>query len=80
MVGLLANALADISNDHAKPDGTEILYAAMSYTHDGNGERVLKSNTSTRAPVKRYWSMGGNTPAKGDGREMLLPNIKGFLR
>jgi RHS repeat-associated protein len=41
--------------------------AGMSYTYDGNGERVLKSNTSTGAPVKRYWSMGGNTLAEGDG-------------
>jgi RHS repeat-associated protein len=41
--------------------------AGMSYTYDGNGERVLKSNTSTGAVVKRYWSMGGNTLAEGDG-------------
>jgi RHS repeat-associated protein len=39
----------------------------MSYTYDANGERVLKSNTSTGAAVKRYWSMGGNTLAEGDG-------------
>jgi RHS repeat-associated protein len=41
--------------------------AGMSYTYDGNGERMLKSNTSTGAAVKRYWSMGGNTLAEGDG-------------
>jgi len=41
--------------------------SGMSYTYDGNGERVLKSNTSTGAAVKRYWSMGGNTLAEGDG-------------
>jgi RHS repeat-associated protein len=41
--------------------------AGMSYTYDGNGERVLKSNTSTGAAVKRYWSLGGNTLAEGDG-------------
>ena len=41
--------------------------AGISYTYDGNGERVLKSNTSTGAAVKRYWSMGGNTLAEGDG-------------
>jgi RHS repeat-associated protein len=41
--------------------------AGMSYTYDGNGERVLKSNTSTGAAVKRYWSMGANTLAEGDG-------------
>jgi RHS repeat-associated protein len=40
--------------------------AGMSYTYDANGERVLKSNTSTGAAVKRYWSMGGNTLAEGD--------------
>jgi RHS repeat-associated protein len=41
--------------------------AGMSYTYDGNGERVLKSNTSTGAAVKRYWSIGGKTLAEGDG-------------
>jgi RHS repeat-associated protein len=41
--------------------------AGMSYTYDGNGERVLKSNASTGAPTKFYWSMGGNTLAEGDG-------------
>jgi RHS repeat-associated protein len=41
--------------------------AGMTYTYDGNGERVLKSNTSTGAAVKRYWSMGGNTLTEGDG-------------
>ena len=40
--------------------------AGMTYTYDANGERVLKSNTSTGAAVKRYWSMGGNTLAEGD--------------
>ncbi len=41
--------------------------AGITYTYDGNGERVLKSNTSTGAAVKRYWSMGGNTMAEDDG-------------
>jgi RHS repeat-associated protein len=41
--------------------------AGITYTYDGNGERVLKSNTSTGAAVKRYWSMGSNTLAEGDG-------------
>jgi RHS repeat-associated protein len=41
--------------------------AGMTYTYDGNGERVLKSNTSTGAAVKRYWSMAGNTLAEADG-------------
>src|SRR6185312_12000884 len=41
--------------------------AGMSYTYDGNGERVMKSNTSTGAAVKRYWSMGGSTLAEDDG-------------
>lgn len=41
--------------------------AGMSYTYDGNGERVLKSNASTGAAVKRYWSIDGNTLAEGDG-------------
>ncbi len=41
--------------------------AGTTYTYDANGERVLKSNTSTGVPVKRYWSTGGNTLAEGDG-------------
>jgi RHS repeat-associated protein len=45
--------------------------AGMTYTYDGNGERSLKSNTSTGAAVKRYWSMGGNTLAEGDGSGTL---------
>jgi RHS repeat-associated protein len=45
--------------------------AGMSYTYDGNGERVLKSNTSTGAAVMRYWSMGGNTLAESDGSGIL---------
>jgi len=39
--------------------------AGITYTYDANGERVLKSNTSTGVAVKRYWSMGGNTLAEG---------------
>ena len=45
--------------------------AGMSYMYDGNGERVLKSNTSSGAAVKRYWSMGGNTLAEDDGAGTL---------
>jgi RHS repeat-associated protein len=41
--------------------------AGMSYTYDGNGERVLKSQTVGGAAVKRYWSMGGKTLAEDDG-------------
>jgi RHS repeat-associated protein len=41
--------------------------AGMSYTYDGNGERVLKSQTVGGAAVKRYWSMGGNALAEADG-------------
>ena len=40
--------------------------AGTSYLYDGNGERVLKANATTGAPIKRYWSMGGNTLAEGD--------------
>jgi RHS repeat-associated protein len=45
--------------------------AGMTYTYDANGERVLKSNTSTGEATKRYWSMGGNTLAEGDVSENL---------
>jgi RHS repeat-associated protein len=41
--------------------------AGTSYIYDGDGERVLKSNASTGAPIKRYWSMGGSTLAEDDG-------------
>jgi len=41
--------------------------AGITYTYDGNGERVLKSNTSTGAAIKRYWSMDSNTLAEADG-------------
>ena len=41
--------------------------SGMSYTYDGNGDRVLKFNTSSGAAVKRYWSMGGNMLAEADG-------------
>jgi RHS repeat-associated protein len=53
------------------PENRLASTAGMSYIYDGNGERVLKSNTSTGAAVKRYWSMGGNTLAEGDGSGIL---------
>ena len=41
--------------------------SGMSYTYDGNGERVLKSQTVGGIAVKSYWSMGGKTLAESDG-------------
>ena len=41
--------------------------SGVTYTYNANGKRVLKSNTVGGAAVKRYWSMGGNTLAEGDG-------------
>jgi RHS repeat-associated protein len=43
--------------------------AGTTYTYDGNGERVLKSQviSNVLTPVKSYWSMGRNTLAEGDG-------------
>jgi RHS repeat-associated protein len=49
------------------PENRLLSTAGMSYTYDGNGERVLKSQTVGGAAVKRYWSMGGNTFAEDDG-------------
>ncbi|HTD21029.1 MAG TPA: RHS repeat-associated core domain-containing protein [Terriglobales bacterium] len=39
--------------------------AGFTYTYDGDGQRVLKSQGGT--PSKRYWSMFGHTLAEGDG-------------
>lgn len=49
------------------PENRMASTSGMSYTYDGNGERVLKSQTIGGAAVKRYWSMGGNTLAESDG-------------
>jgi RHS repeat-associated protein len=49
------------------PENRLASTAGMTYTYDGNGERVLKSNTSGGAAVKRYWSIDGNALAEGDG-------------
>ncbi|MBZ5532066.1 MAG: hypothetical protein LAO20_11595 [Acidobacteriia bacterium] len=45
--------------------------AGMTYTYDANDERVLKSNTSTGAALKRYWSGAGNIVAEADGSGTL---------
>src|SRR5260221_4631424 len=45
--------------------------AGITYTYDGNGERVLKSNTSTGAAIKRYWSMDSNSLADTGGSGYL---------
>jgi RHS repeat-associated protein len=62
------NLMSYLSSTYTYDQETRLSSTAgMSYTYDGNGERVLKSNASTGAAVKRYWSMGGNTLAEGDG-------------
>jgi RHS repeat-associated protein len=62
------NLMSYVSSTYTyDPENRLSSTAGMSYTYDANGERVLKSNTSTGAVVKRYWSMGGNTLAEGDG-------------
>jgi RHS repeat-associated protein len=61
---LMSYLSANYTYDH---ENRLLSTAGMTYTYDGNGERVLKSNTSTGAAVKRYWSMGGNPLAEGDG-------------
>jgi RHS repeat-associated protein len=62
------NLMSYLSSTYTYDQENRLLSTAgTSYTYDGNGERVLKSNTSTGAAVKRYWSMGGNTLAEGDG-------------
>ncbi|HEY7402532.1 MAG TPA: RHS repeat-associated core domain-containing protein [Candidatus Angelobacter sp.] len=61
---LLAYGSASYTYD---PEERLLSTAGMTYTYDGNGERVLKSQTVGGAAVKRYWSMGGNTLAEADG-------------
>jgi RHS repeat-associated protein len=62
------NLLSYLTSNYTYDPGNRLLSTAgITYTYDGNGERVLKSNASTGAAVKRYWSMGGNTLAEGDG-------------
>jgi RHS repeat-associated protein len=62
------NLLSYLTANYTYDEENRLLSAAgMTYMYDGNGERVLKANTSTGAAVKRYWSMGGNTLAEDDG-------------
>jgi RHS repeat-associated protein len=41
--------------------------AGTAYTYDADGQRVLKSNSSTGAALKRYWMGNGNVLAEADG-------------
>jgi len=64
------NLLSYLTANYAYDEENRLLSTAgMTYTYDGNGERVLKSQlvNNVLVPVKRYWSMGGNTLAEGDG-------------
>jgi hypothetical protein len=62
------NLMSYLSSTYTYDQENRLLSTSgISYTYDGNGERVLKTNTSTGAAVKRYWSMGGNTLAESDG-------------
>ncbi len=72
-VGLGYDAAGNLTNYTAPgqyfydPENRLQSTAGITYAYDANGQRVLKSNTSTGAAVKRYWSGGGNTVAEGDG-------------
>jgi RHS repeat-associated protein len=62
------NLMSYLSATYAYDQENRLSSAAgTSYTYDGTGDRILKSNTSTGAPIKRYWSMNGNLLAEGDG-------------
>ncbi|HVG90257.1 MAG TPA: RHS repeat-associated core domain-containing protein, partial [Alphaproteobacteria bacterium] len=68
------NLLSYLTANYTYDEENRLLSTAgMTYTYDGNGERVLKSQVinNVLTPVKRYWSMGGNTLAEGDGTGSL---------
>ena len=45
--------------------------AGTGYTYDAGGQRVLKSNSSTGAALKRYWMGNGNVLSEADGNGNL---------
>jgi RHS repeat-associated protein len=64
------NLMSYLSANYTYDQENRLLSTAgMTYTYDSNGERVLKLQVinNVLTPVKRYWSMGGNPLAEGDG-------------
>ena len=47
------------------------ITGGTAYTYDADGQRVLKSNNSTGAALKRYWMGNGNVLAEADGSGTL---------
>ena len=53
------------------PENRIQVTAGNAYTYDAGGQRVLKSNSSTGAALKRYWMGSGNVLAEADGSGTL---------
>ena len=62
-----AGNLTNTSQYIYDPENRVQVTAGMGYAYDADGQRVLKSNSSTGAALKRYWMGNGNVLAEGDG-------------
>jgi RHS repeat-associated protein len=62
-----AGNLTNTSQYVYDPENRIQVTAGTAYTYDADGQRVLKSNSSTGAALKRYWVGNGNILAEADG-------------